>query len=266
MRLGLNLATIMTTPLPAALEAARAAGFALVELRAPALAGLQPAEVAARMAGAGLQALSVNAVEGFDAPGSGAEEEFRRQAQWAAALGGAQVLVVPVRAAAAAERTDRLQRAAEAVARLEPVARAAGVRMAVEFLGFADSTVRSLAEAAQVAAASPLADLVLDTFHLGLQGGPLPGAPAGRLAIVHLADLRAGVQRGRATDADRCLPGEGSLGIAATLARLAAAGYDGPASVELFDPVLWGQDPLAVAARAFAAADAALPVRGAGAR
>ena len=265
MRLGLNLATIMSTPLPAALEAAGSAGFTLVELRAPAMAALftetTPAALASRIAAAGLQTLSVNSVEGFDLPGPTAGESFRRQAEWAAALGCPHVIVVPARSAEAAARPDRLQRASEALARLDPLARAAGVRMGVEFLGFADSTVRSPAEAEQVAAASEHADLVVDTFHLGLSGGGLGGSAAGRLAIVHLADLRPGVEPSQAVDADRCLPGEGSLAIAATLAGLAGAGWDGPASVELFDPGLWSLDPFAVAARARAAAAAVLPAR-----
>jgi sugar phosphate isomerase/epimerase len=263
MRLGLNLATIMTTPLPAALDAAGRAGFTLVELRSPAVAAyLQratPARLASRMAEAGLAPLSLNAVEGFDLPGGRAEEDLRRQADWAAALGCPHVVVVPSRSPDG-HGPDRLRRAADALARLHDIARGFGVRLAVEFLGFADSTVGTLEEAARVAEVSDQADLVLDTFHLGLRHGTVRGAAAvGRLGIVHLADLRAGVAPARAADADRCLPGQGSLGIAATLAELAAAGYDGPASVELFAPDLWGQDPVLVAARARAAALAVLP-------
>jgi 2-keto-myo-inositol isomerase len=259
LEIGLNLATIMTTPLETALEAAGRAGFRLVELRAPAVAAHleshSTGELAARIAAAGLRTLSLNSVEGFDLPG--AKEAFRQQAEWAAAVGCPHVIVVPARSAMAAGHADRLRRAAEAVARLDPLAKEAGVRMAVEFLGFADSTIRTLAEAAEVAAASPRADLVIDTFHLG--AAPVRGEPVDRLAIVHLADLRPGAHPEAAADADRCLPGEGTLGMARTLADLAASGFDGPVSVELFSPELWRDDPFVVAARAHAAAAAILP-------
>src|SRR5262249_39001585 len=59
-------------------------------------------------------------------------------------------------------------------------------------------------------------------------------------------------------DSKRLYPGEGIFPIKENKKQLDADGYDGPASVEIFRPEYWEQDPFEVAAKAKTAAEMAL--------
>jgi 2-keto-myo-inositol isomerase len=222
LRIALNLSTLAPAGLEAQLAEAAAAGFRLVELRAPALAAV--ADLAALLRREGLETWSVNSLEG--AGERDLREEARRQAAWAAECGAPYVVCVPGRKLAGLE---------DALLDLAAACREEGAALAFEFMGFEWSAVRTLAQA-QAVYSGPV---VIDSFHWALGDRDLDTLRAldpRRLAVVHVNDAPAADLRGLG-DQDRLLPGRGVLDLAGFYGALSEIGYDGVYSVELFSPV-----------------------------
>jgi sugar phosphate isomerase/epimerase len=143
-----------------------------------------------------------------------------------------------------------LQRATASLAQAAQWAEAFGVRLGLEFRGsatFCASLDTALALVAQCG--QPNVGVALDVFHY--YTGPskfedLDLLTPQRLAIVQLSDL-AGVPRELASDADRVFPGDGDFRLGPLVQRLRALGYDGWASLELFNPTIWQARPSQVA-------------------
>src|SRR5579859_4975919 len=257
----LNLATIMSTPTPRSLEMAREAGFAGIEARAERL--LEDAgEVAATAEIVRpMEVWSLNGVR-ITLHADGAlhreqlEADLTPRIEVCRAIGARYLLAVPPRLAGVGEAQasagirDGLSLAAERAGR-------AGVGVAFEFLGFPDCPIRTPDAAGRIVDDLDGVDLVLDSCHWHASGsGSLDGLPVDRLAMVHLNDAPdkppADVE-----DSDRVLPGLGVIRLAELVAALRDRGYDGPWSLETFNPDYWEQDA-AMVARSGAAALAAL--------
>jgi 2-keto-myo-inositol isomerase len=73
------------------------------------------------------------------------------------------------------------------------------------------------------------------------------------LLVVHLNDAED-LPKPQLTDAHRLYPGEGVVPVVPILGALRERGFDGVASVEIFRPAYWKQDPHVVAATAHASA------------
>lgn len=226
MRIALNGSSLGACSLDEELDAAAAAGFSLVELRAPKLEGVT--DLSRRLSSRRLQAWTINSLEG--AGERDPREEARKHAAWAAACGAPYVICVPGR------RREGLE---DAVAALAGVCREEGAELAFEFMGFDWSAVRTLPEALAVHSGP----IVVDTFHWALGDGSLAGLKAcdpTRIAVVHVNDApSADLQH--LGDEDRVLPGEGVLPMAPFYGALAEIGYDGVLSVEVFSPVSAGR-------------------------
>ena len=127
--------------------------------------------------------------------------------------------------------TDAAQRAA-----------AHGVRLALEFqaeAAFANNLQTAAAVVEQIA--RPNLGLCLDSFHFAVgrsKTEDLAFLGPHNLFHVQLADL-SDRPRELAVDADRILPGDGDLPLAALVETLRGAGYAGHVSVELMNPVIW---------------------------
>jgi 2-keto-myo-inositol isomerase len=270
MELGLNGATTLTADLATDIAAAGRAGFDFIEIWAAKLFGyLERGGLPALrrdLARAGLGVAALNSVERitFLDPSGRVRmlEDFRRFCRIAELLDCATVIVVPSprppRATAEAVRRETVRVLRE----LSRIARPHGVRVALEFLGFRDCSVNSLAQCAALVdeAARPNVGLVLDTFHF-FAGGSSPAslrqADPRRIFMVHVNDVER-ARRAALHDALRLFPGEGVLPLPAILGGLKGIGYDGKFSVEIFRPAYWARPPLAVARAARAAADAVL--------
>jgi 2-keto-myo-inositol isomerase len=116
-----------------------------------------------------------------------------------------------------------------------------GVRLALEFLSFEFSGVRSLEQALDIAGQAPGLKIVLDCFHI--MAGPtdpdtILKLDPGQIEIVHVSDL-PDKPSGVYSDADRVWPGKGDKGLARIFKNLKAIGYDGLVSVELFNEKYW---------------------------
>jgi 2-keto-myo-inositol isomerase len=149
---------------------------------------------------------------------------------------------------------------------LSRIAKPYGVRLALEFLGFRDCTVNTLAQCAAIVerTARPNVGLVLDTFHFFAGGSSLVSlreVDPRKIFMVHVNDVEA-APRGTLHDALRLLPGEGVLPLQAILSALKGIGYDGKFSVEIFRPAYWACPPLAIAKAARVSALTALSPAG----
>lgn len=238
MRLALNGSTLGACSFAEELAAAASAGFQLVELRAPKLAGID--DPGSLLRANGLSAWSINSLDGT---GDGdLAEEARRQAAWAASCDCPYVSCVPGR------RRDGLE---DAVARLAEICSQEGAALAFEFMGFGWSAVRRLQDALDIHPGQ----VVIDTFHWLLGDGSLESlraCPPNRIAVVHVSDANSH-HLSSLGDADRVLPGDGVLDLTAFYSTLRAIGYDGVYSLELFPDPLPAEGALLAARGAHAA-------------
>ena len=262
MELGLNGATTLKADLATDIAVAGKAGFDFVEIWAGKLIGyLDTGGLTARrrdLKRAGVRPATLNSVERitFNDPAGHIRmlEEFRRLCRVAESIGCETVLVVPsprpkgVSEAAIERESVRILR------ELSRIAAPHGVRLAYEFLGFADCTVNTLAQCAAIVetVARPNVGLVLDTFHFFAGGSTLASirqVDPRRIFVVHLNDVERAPRR-KMHDALRLYPGEGILPLNGILRSLKAIGYDRDFSVEIFRPQYWNREPLRVAREA----------------
>lgn len=258
----LNGATIMTTRTDEHIRIAREAGYDGVELRAERLLEA-PAEVDAAVAIVlpgetwSLNGIQIQLAADGDLDRRRLAAELPPRLEVCQRTKAAYLLVVPPRVAGVSSGAA-VGPVSEGLAVAAGAAAEVGVRVAFEFLGFADSPIRTPEHAADVVARVAAADLVLDSCHWHASGGgSLDGFPVERLAMVHLNDAPA-KQPDLIEDADRVLPGLGVIRLAELVGMLRARGYRGPWSLETFNPDYWERDPLSVARDGKARLDALL--------
>lgn len=148
-------------------------------------------------------------------------------------------------------------RVADAIAELEPDARASGVTLAIEPLHpmyAADrAVVSTLGQALDLAAPFPpeAVGVAVDTFHIWWDPEVLPqiaqAGAEGRIATYQVCDfvtpLPADVLLGRG------MMGDGHIDFRSLTDAVAAAGYEGDIEVEIFNAAIWEADPAEVVAR-----------------
>lgn len=125
------------------------------------------------------------------------------------------------------------------------------LRVIMEFIGFLKG-VNRLGQACAMAidADEPTAAVLPDTFHLYRGGSGFNGikhlSPE-FIADFHWNDVPATPGQFELRDRDRIFPGDGVLPLKECLRDLAAIGYRGPLSLELFNEEHWKMDPKIVA-------------------
>jgi len=131
-----------------------------------------------------------------------------------------------------------------------------GVIPALEIWGFAENIYR-LGQAAMVAleAHHPKACILADVYHLYKGGSGFSGIRELNghfLGGFHFNDIpKNPPPLDKITDADRVYPGDGIAPLKQLLRDLREIKYEGPISVELFNPEYYKQDPMLVAKTAF---------------
>jgi 2-keto-myo-inositol isomerase len=251
----LNGATVMTTPTPRSLVVARDTGYAGIEARAERLLS-DAAEVRATASIVRpKEVLTLNGVA-LTVQADGRmerrliEDDLRPRLQICQDLGAPYLLAIPPRAPGLETRRaipgtrDALELARDRADRM-------GIRIAFEFLGFADCPINSPAIAAETVDAIDGIDLVLDSCHWHASGSqPLDSYPVDRVVLVHLNDAPDKPPR-QIDDEDRLLPGEGVIRLAELTRELRTRGYAEAWSLETFNHAYWEEDPQAVARRGF---------------
>ena len=257
MRLALNGATIMHSPLADDLEIAAETGFTALEVWAGKLdAYLRERsleELGRRMRALGVQPWCINSIEDItprDTLGR-AEilDQLRRIAAIARAIGAPSIVVVPGRAPEGFTRSAAI---ADAVEVLRMMSDAAGdIGLAFEFLGKPGCSVCTLDTAIEIVAAADRSNvgMVIDTFHFhagGSRMADLARVPIDKLFVVHLNGCEDR-PKDELTDAHRLFPGEGVIPIVEILSALRTRGFDGTMSIEIFRPEYWKRDAREVA-------------------
>jgi sugar phosphate isomerase/epimerase len=160
----------------------------------------------------------------------------------------------------AADVIDRIQLLAE-------MAAGHGLRLVLEFVGLhipdaPPHTVHDLVGTLEVLGQvrQPNVGVLLDSYHWHLSSGTvaqIAAMPPDLPLFVHINDAPAG-DVGTLTDAMRVLPGDGVIDLDGFLGAIAARGYDGPVSIELFSDEMRAMEPAESARRAHDATAAAI--------
>jgi len=260
--LGLNGATTLKADLATDISIAGKAGFDFVEIWAAKLIGyLERGGLTALrrdLRQAGVAPATLNSIEHitFNDPSGHIRmlEDFQRLCRVAEAIGCETILVVPSPRPKGVSDAAIERESVRVLRELSRLAKPHGVRLAYEFLGFADCSVNTLAQCAAIVekTARPNVGLVLDTFHFFAGGSTVASirkVDPRRIFIVHINDVERAPRRAM-HDALRLYPGKGILPLRAILGALKAIGYGGKISVEIFRPQYWSRAPLRVAREA----------------
>jgi 2-keto-myo-inositol isomerase len=251
----LNTSTIQPRPLREKIEVAARAGYDMVELWCRDVEeyrreGGSLAALRAHLGHAGLRVPSMIALTDWADADDATFAHWLRQAaermETAAALDCPHLVASPP-----FRQTVDLGVVGARYAELLALGRRIGVLPAMEFLGFVPQ-IRDIRTCLEVVARAndPDASVVLDPFHIFRGGGSFDEVrlvPGYAIAICHFNDAPGDKPREAQTDADRVLPGDGTLPLGEMLRSLRAVGYHGPLSLELFHRGLWERDPLEVA-------------------
>ncbi|MGH9904411.1 MAG: sugar phosphate isomerase/epimerase family protein [Pyrinomonadaceae bacterium] len=271
MKLAFNGATTMKADLATDLEAARQAGFDLLEIWAAKLRTFLKSNAISDLKNlfveSGVPPLSINSIEHitFRNPDDFAKlkEECEELSSIASELGCPYLVVVPGKMPARApSREEIIEKSAEVLSQLGSIAEKHGVGLGFEFLGQADCSVQTLGLAAEVvnAVALPNIGLVIDSFHFYAGGSTIDmidDLDPERLFIFHINDA-ANLPREQLQDSHRLLPGLGVLPLREMLKAFRRIGYDRVASVEIFRPEYWEWDPMELARQAYLATNRVL--------
>lgn len=246
-RLSLNQATLPSWNVPQAVDGCARAGVGWIGLWRDRVAeiGLGRAATLVRHAGIGVSSLCSGGWF-LQGPPDRRRDDNLRAIEEARRLGAA-CLVLVCGPAPDRDLAGARQAVAEAVADLEPHARAAGVGLAVEplhpmFCGDR-SLIVTLDQARAVAgAAGDGAGVVVDAYHVWWDpdlDASIRRA-AGRILGLHVSDWLVptpDLLYGRG------LMGEGVIDLAGIRGLVDATGYGGPIEVEIFNRELFAQDP-----------------------
>ena len=168
---------------------------------------------------------------------------------------GSPSLAAPPSGATNAESKVTLDDACGRYRELLDVGKGLGVTPIVEVWGFSKSLSR-LGETWYVAAECGRAGgaVLPDIYHLYKGGSGFDGLrllSGAAIGVFHVNDYPE-IDRGQIQDADRVYPGDGVAPVRDILATLAAVGYSGWLSLELFNRDYWKRDPKLVAATGLA--------------
>lgn len=261
MQLSWNGASSINADLETDIEIARRVGFPLLEIWGAKLPHYlqrnSVLDLAERFRESGVTPLSINAVDKTTYAGkdfASGENMLREYASIAGQIGCETIVVVPGKRPAGATDDEVKDETVAVLRAFGDIAAAHGVQIAFEFLGFPDSSVRTLDKAWEIVAEvdRPEVGLVIDTFHFHVGGSQLESLrriDSSKLFVFHVSDCedRPAAQL---QDAHRLLPGSGILQLERIADELKGIGYDRLASIELFRPEYWERDPFEHAAAA----------------
>ncbi len=252
----LNTSTIRPASLPEKIRAAGEAGYSAIELwhddvDAYLAQGGSIADLRKMLADWALSVPSMIYLAGwFETTGEEHRQklmECRRRMDQAAELGA------PICVAGPPGGKADLALGTQNYRELLELGRAAGVRPAVEFLGFVEEFNR-VEPCVQLARDTGDRDacVVIDPFHL-FRGGSGIEAMAGlklaphEIGILHFNDAPDHPPCEQQHDPDRVLPGDGCLDLRRYVQIAREIGYRGALSLELFNEELWRMNPFEVA-------------------
>ena len=253
-RLALHMWTIDTTPLAAALDAAKKGGFDAVELRRTDFkrcfdAGMSNAQVLELIKNAGIP-VGVLGVEYGWLFATGEESErlfkvFRESCENAVALGCDTLMSAP------GQVEGPIPQAIEFLKRAGDIAGEYGLKLAIEYNSQHDvlnslPILRELIEGAN----KPNCGYLIDAYHFersGYGGASFKDLPDDKIYCFQYSDVSPNPVTGVRRPTDRLVPGKGIVKWREVLGLLAKKGYTGYLSYEAPNPDLWARPPVEVA-------------------
>jgi 2-keto-myo-inositol isomerase len=260
MRIALNGATTMRADLETDFHAAKAAGFDYVEIWAAKLrAFLQhrtTTELKDLIAQTGVPPLSINSIEHVTFRAGEAYEAIKAEcaelSRVAAEINCPFIVVVPGKLPGGdVSRAEVVAESVRVLSELCDIAARHDVALAFEFLGQTDCSVQTLDLAHAIVRATNCKNLgvVIDSFHFYAGGSTIEMIEAldpNLIYVFHINDAED-LPREQLTDSHRLLPGLGILPLREMIAAFRKIGYDRVASVEIFRPEYWENDPFQLA-------------------
>lgn len=250
----LNSSTIKTTPILQKIKVASEAGYAGIELwhddiDSHVAAGGSLKEIRKAVDDCGLAVpTTIHMKDWFQPAGdahTAAMDIAKRKLEQAAAVGAKFTVSGPPHGKADRELGKRHYH------ELLELGQQFGVRPAFEYLGFIQD-LKTVDDAIEIVEGSghPNACIVLDPFHCYVGGGGFESISKlniDQIAVSHFNDAPAQPDPATQRDPDRVMPGDGAVDLTGYVRTLAATGYAGFLSLELFRPELWEKNPLEVA-------------------
>lgn len=200
--------------------------------------GASGAAIGAQVRDAGLNVLTINALQRFEQFDTQRAEEASILADTAVACGAKALVLCPTNSAQdVRSATQRHADLVQALAALKPILQSRGLLGYVEPLGFDICATRTKAQAVRAideVGGQAVFSLVHDTFHHHLAGEQ--AFFANRTGLVHVSGVEApALSVGEMGDPHRVLVGaQDRLGTVSQLKRLLADGYTGVVSFEPF--------------------------------
>ena len=262
MKLALNGATTMKADLETDIRAAGAAGFDLVELWASKLrrylANQPISELRALLTENNVEAYSINSIEHITFRSPEDYELIKAECGELSAIAGQltcpYIVVVPGKLPEGTTRETIIAESTRVLNELADISEPYGVSLAFEFLGQTDCSVQTLDVAEEIITRvnRNSVGVVIDSFHFYAGNSTFEAVdrldPA-KLFIFHINDAEDRPKE-ELTDAERLYPGTGILPLAELKRHFDRIGYDRMASIEIFRPEYWEQDPFEVAKKA----------------
>lgn len=260
MKLALNGATTMRADLATDFQAAKGAEFDYLEIWAAKLRAFLREESIAELkelfSDSGPAPLSINSIEHVtfrdDDAYDGIKRECEELSSIAATINCPSIVVVPGRLPeGGATRANVVDESVRVLHELCDIAGAHDVSLAFEFLGQTDCSVQTLDLAAEIVREAKRENLglVIDSFHFYAGNSTFDMIEALDPEMIHIFHINDAedLPREELEDRHRLLPGLGILPLREMLASFRKIGYDKVASVEIFRPEYWDQDPFALA-------------------
>ena len=253
-RLALHMWTIDTTPLATALDAAKQAGFAAVELRRTDFkrcfdAGMRNAQVLDLINKSGIP-VGVLGVEYGWLFATGDESErlfkvFRESCENAVALNCTMLMSAP------GQVQGSIPRAIEYLKRAGDIAGEYGLKLAIEYNSQHDvlNSLPVLCELIE-GANKPNCGYLIDAYHFersGFGGASFKDLPADKIYCFQYSDVSPNPVTGVRRPTDRLAPGTGIVRWREVLGLLAEKGYTGYLCYEAPNPEFWVRSPYDVA-------------------
>jgi len=270
MKLALNGATTMHADLVTDIKAASAAGFELLEIWARKLREYlktnTPADLKKLLAENNLAPYSINSIEHITFRTPKDYEKIRAECEELSAIAGEigcpYVVVVPGKLPENATKDTIIDESVRVLNELGDIAEKYDVSLAFEFLGQTDCSVQTLDLAEEIVEKVNRKNIgvVIDTFHFYAGNSSFEAIDKlnpEKLFIFHINDAE-NLPKEKLTDAQRLYPGLGILPIKEIKEHFDKIGYNRMASIEIFRPEYWEQDPFEVAKKAKAATEEVL--------
>ena len=250
----LNLATILRADLEEAVGAAARAGFETVELWVDSLERYldthQTDDLCRLLDSHRMKVISIGDIESITFCNRDQFDDLRRRCERLASV--AHAIACPTLVVSASVRPRRIEESrvtsevSSVLGKLLDIAEPEGVGLALAFRGFNWCAINTLEQALKAVEshAERRTGLALDTFDLhatGVQTEALRSIDIARISVMRLSDCLR-VPAAILSETDRALPGEGVADLDSILSTLHNMGFQGPVSVKILNPKLWGLD------------------------